>query len=92
MDLQFLAQQAITFHQQGNLAEAEKLYLQILAADPALFGPRYYMGTLRLQQGRNDEAATYLADALKVFPEDLGALMNYGMALRAAGRSAECSL
>ncbi len=89
MDLQSLAQQAVTFHQQGNLAEAEKLYLQILDADPALFGPRYYMGLLRLQQGRNEDAAAYLGEALKVFPQDLGALMNYGMALRAAGRAAE---
>ena len=87
--LQALAQQGVTLHQQGNLAEAEKLYLQILDADPALFGPRYYMGVLRLQQGRNEDAATYLAEALKVFPEDLGALMNYGMALRAAGRRAD---
>lgn len=89
MDLQNLAQQAVAFHQQGNLADAEKLYLQILEADPALFGPRYYMGVLRLQQGRNDEAARYLAEALQVYPEDLGALMNYGMALRAAGQAAQ---
>jgi protein O-GlcNAc transferase len=89
MDLQALAQQAVTFHQQGNLAEAEKLYLQILDADPALFGPRYYMGVLRLQQGRNDDATTYLAGALKIFPQDPGALMNYGMALRAVGRGTE---
>jgi protein O-GlcNAc transferase len=89
MDLQNLAQQAIAFHQQGNLADAEKLYLQILEVDPALFGPRYYMGVLRLQQGRNQEAADYLAEALKVYPEDLGALMNYGMALRAAGQGAQ---
>ena len=34
MDLQSLAQQAIAFHQQGNLAEAEKLYRQILDIDP----------------------------------------------------------
>jgi protein O-GlcNAc transferase len=86
--LQSMAQQAVAFHQQGNLAEAEKLYLQILEADPALFGPRYYMGVLRLQQGRSDEATTYLADALKVFPRDMGALMHYGMALRATGRGA----
>ena len=89
MDLQNLAQQAVAFHQQGNLADAEKLYLQILEADPALFGPRYYMGVLRLQQGRNQEAADYLAEALQVYPEDLGALMNYGMALRAAGQGAQ---
>ncbi|HEY4076327.1 MAG TPA: tetratricopeptide repeat protein [Rhizomicrobium sp.] len=88
-DLQFLAQQAITFHQQGNLAEAEKLYRQILESDPRLFGPRYYLGLLRLQQGRNDEAIQFLSEALQISPNDPAALMNHGMALRTAGRAAE---
>ena len=84
-----MAEQAIAFHQQGNLTQAEALYLRILEIDPLLFGPRYYLGLLRLQQGRNAEACDYLGEALKVFPDDLGALMNYGMALRAAGRAEE---
>jgi protein O-GlcNAc transferase len=89
LDLKAMAEQAIAFHQQGNLAQAEALYLRILELDPLLYGPRYYMGLLRLQQGRNAEACDYLGEALKVFPDDLGALMNYGMALRAAGRAEE---
>jgi protein O-GlcNAc transferase len=86
LDLKTMAEQAVALHQQGKLVEAEALYLQILEADPALFGPRYYLGILRLQQGRNEEACDYLGVALKIFPDDLGALMHYGMALRAAGR------
>ncbi|HWM61883.1 MAG TPA: tetratricopeptide repeat protein, partial [Rhizomicrobium sp.] len=86
LDLKAMAEQAVALHQQGRLGEAEALYLQILEADPVLFGPRYYLGILRLQQGRNEEACDYLGVALKIFPDDLGALMNYGMALRAAGR------
>jgi protein O-GlcNAc transferase len=89
LDLKAMAEQAIAFHQQGNLAQAEALYLRILELDPLLYGPHYYMGLLRLQQGRNAEACDYLGEALKVFPDDLGALMNYGMALRAAGRAEE---
>ena len=82
-----MAEEAVAFHQQGKLAEAEGLYLQILEADRNLFGPRYYMGIMRLQQGRAEEACDYLEIATRVFPNDLGALMNYGMALRAAGRA-----
>jgi predicted O-linked N-acetylglucosamine transferase (SPINDLY family) len=89
LHLESLAKQAVAFHQQGNLAEAEKLYLQILEAEPGLFGPHNYMGLMRLQQGRNAEAATFLAKALKIMPNDLGALVNCGMALRAVGRPAE---
>ena len=89
MDLKRLAEQAVILHQQGQLAEAERLYLQILEAEPGLFGPHFYLGLMRLQQGRNAEAAEMLGRALKITPTDLGALMNHGMALRAAGRATE---
>ena len=87
LDLKAMADQAIALHRQGDLARAEALYLQILDADPRLFGPRYYLGLMRLQQGRHGEACDYLGEAVKVFPNDIGALMNYGMALSSAGRA-----
>ncbi len=89
LDLKQMAQEAIALHQQGKLDQAEALYLQILGADPALFGPRYYMGILRMQQNRFAEACTFLGDASTVYPDDLGCLMNYGMALRGAHRFEE---
>lgn len=84
-----MAEQAVALHQQGQLEQAEGLYLKILELDSRLFGPRYYLGLLRLQQGRSSEACEYLDQALSIIPNDLGALMNYGMALRAAGRAEE---
>lgn len=86
LDLKAMADQAVSLHRQGDLARAEALYLQILNADPKLFGPRYYLGLMRLQQGRHAEACEYLEQAIKIFPNDVAALMNYGMALSAAGR------
>jgi len=84
-----MAEQAVAFHRQGELSRAESLYLKILDADPGLFGPRMYLGLLRLQQGRPQDACDYLDQALQISPGDLPALMNYGMALRAAGRAEE---
>lgn len=89
LDLKALAEQAIRTHQTGDLAEAERLYMQILNADPGLFGPRYYLGIMRLQQGRHADAAALLDEALKITPGNLGALMHHGMALQGAGRPAE---
>jgi protein O-GlcNAc transferase len=89
LDLKAMAEQAVAFHRQGELDRAERLYQQILAADPRLFGPRFYMGLMRLQQGRPAEACDYLGEAAQISPTDLNVLMNYGMALRAAGRAQE---
>ena len=87
LDLKAMADQAVTFHRQGDLTQAEKLYLRILDIDPQLYGPRYYLGLMRLQQGRHQEACDYLGEAVKISPNEIGALMNYGMALRASGRA-----
>jgi protein O-GlcNAc transferase len=89
LDLKAMAEQAVALHQQGNLEQAEALYLQILEADSQLFGPRYYLGILRMQQGRGAEACDYLGEALTIYPDDLGVLMNYGMALSASSRAQE---
>lgn len=87
LDLKAMADQAVTLHRQGELARAEALYLQILDADPRLFGPRFYLGLMRLSQGRHKEACDYLEQAVRISPNEIGALMNYGMALSAAGRA-----
>jgi protein O-GlcNAc transferase len=87
LDLKAMADQAVALHRRGDLAQAETLYRQILDADPRLFGPRYYLGLMRLQQGRSEEACNYLGEAINISPNDIGALMNYGMALRAAARA-----
>ena len=89
LDLKALAEQAVRTHQMGNLAEAERLYMQILGADPGLFGPRYYLGLIRLQQGRPADAVPFLSEALQITPGNLGALMHHGMALQGSGRAAE---
>ena len=73
----------------GRLAEAEELYRQILAADPASFAAQHMLGVLAAQTGRTDEALERIAAALKINPGDAGALVNYANVLSLKGRFAE---
>src|ERR1051326_3109798 len=73
----------------GNLAEAERLYLGILAAEPANSGALHALGVIRAQQGRNEEALGYIASALRENPGSALALLDYGNVLRALGRFEE---
>ncbi len=82
-------QQAVAFHQQGRLDDAEPLYLAILDAQPAHFDARHLFGVLRLQQGRSDEALALISKALTTNPNSPQALANAGMALQALGRHDE---
>ncbi len=86
---QQLYEQAVGFHQRGNLVEAERLYLQALRADAASFMPRLMLALIRLQQGRNAEALELTAAALKLRPNSILALVNHGIVLAAHGRFEE---
>jgi predicted O-linked N-acetylglucosamine transferase (SPINDLY family) len=89
MNSQALQNRAIEFHQKGNLAEAERLYLRVLEADPGSFTARHMLGVIRLGTGKLAEALELIGDALKSNPDDTGALSNYGYALIRAGRLPE---
>jgi predicted O-linked N-acetylglucosamine transferase (SPINDLY family) len=81
--------QASALHRSGRLAEAEQLYRQILADDPANFSAQHMLGVLAAQTGRTEEALERIAAALKTNPGDAGALVNYGNVLSLKGRFAE---
>ncbi len=89
MPPQDLYGQAAALHQRGQLQDAEKLYLQILAATPGAFAPRHMLGVLRAQQGRVEEAGELIAAALALNPNDAGALVNYGNVLTLLGHFGE---
>ena len=86
---QQLYEQAIGFHQRGNLVEAERLYLQALCADASGFMPRLMLAIIRVQQGRNAEALELTAAALKLRPNSILALVNHGIILATHGRFEE---
>ena len=85
-DSRLQLEHAIQFHQSGRLVEAERLYAQILRAEPRNFTAQHFLGVVRHQQGRHDEAVEMIAAALRINPASARALSNYGLALQGAGR------
>ena len=89
MNPQELLGQAIAFHQTGKLADAERLYLQLMQAVPQDATAPHLLGVVRAQQGRNSEALALMTAALKLRPEAPEVLSNLGNVLSAQGRFAE---
>jgi protein O-GlcNAc transferase len=88
-DLSQALDKAVDFHRRGNFAEAERLYLQLLAAKPGHFDGLQMLGVLRYQQGRFPEALALIGAALKTNPKAPPALLNYGLVLDALARREE---
>jgi predicted O-linked N-acetylglucosamine transferase (SPINDLY family) len=89
MDPRALLSQAIAFHQTGRLIDAERLYLQLMAADPREATAPHMLGVVRAQQGRNSEALELMDTALNLRPNTPEILSNLGNVLKAEGRLAE---
>jgi predicted O-linked N-acetylglucosamine transferase (SPINDLY family) len=80
---------AVDFHRRGNMAQAERLYLQLLEAKSDHFDALQMLGVLRYQQGRLLDALALIGAALKVNPNAPPALLNYGLVLDALTRREE---
>ena len=89
MNQQLLCDTAIGFLRRGNLAEAARLYLQVLAAEPDNFTARHLLGIIRFQEGRNAEALDLIGQAVTINPKAAEALSNYGNVLKEPGQQAE---
>ncbi|MGC1776832.1 MAG: tetratricopeptide repeat protein [Xanthobacteraceae bacterium] len=82
-------EQALALHRQGKLDEADRIYGNLLGADPHNFDALYLAGMLRHQQGRSVEGLRMVAAALKAKPGAADARMNYGAILLALERHEE---
>jgi len=80
---------AYGMHQSGNLAEACRLYLEVLQSQPRNFTALYLLGFLHLQNGQHEEGERWIASALEINPNSLDALFNHGEALQRLGRHDE---
>jgi len=84
-----LLAQAITCHREGRLADAEALYRQILALDPAHLDALYLLAVMANQLGRSAEALDLADRAIRSRPEVAEPYAARGNALTGLGRHAE---
>ncbi len=76
-------------HQSGRLAEAERLYRQILRVSPRHLEATHLVGVLCRQAGRADAAVRYLKRAIDIKPSAAPLHYHLGLALLDLGRNAE---
>ena len=81
--------QALKFHQEGRLSDAERLYRDVLRTSPRDFEALHLLGVLKLQQDQPEEAIRLIGAALEVDRSSAAAHANRGRALAALKRHAE---
>ena len=89
MDNQLLFDLAVAALAHGDLVEAERGFLELLALHPGNPQIRHPLGVTLAQQGRTGEALDLIGGALETNPDDLDILLDYGVVLREAGRFEE---
>jgi protein O-GlcNAc transferase len=82
--------EALEHHRAGRLAEAERLYRRVCAADPNHAESFHRLGVIAHQLGRPD-AADVLARAVALLPDVAEAHNDLGVVLGARGRLAEAA-
>jgi len=82
---------ALASHRAGRLAEAERLYAQVLEREAGNVDALHLMGVAAAQSGRPEQAIGLFARAIALSPDFALARYNLGNALRALGRSGEAA-
>ncbi len=78
--------EASQMHRSGRVAEAEKIYRQVLAENPGQPDALHLLGILTHQEGRRDEAAELLRQAVETQPERPGFHIGLGRLLADRGQ------
>ena len=73
-------------HQAGRLADAQRLYRDVLARQPSHAGALQLLGVVAHQSGRGDIAIDLIGRALKLDPRSADAHVNLANALKDQGR------
>ena len=86
---QEMLNQALNHHREGRLADAERLYRQILAREPSHPPALVHLALLAQATGRLHDARELLERAVVASPRDAQCHNNLGNVLRELGRLAE---
>ena len=84
-----LLQSAWRAHQRGDLAEAARLYGEILRANPRHFDALYSLGFVYFQSARYDDAERLIDQATQLNPKSADAFFTRGCALQHLNRGDE---
>ncbi len=79
------------YQRANELAAAESLYREVLAADPRQLAALHLLSAILLQTGRDAEALRWLEHAVERAPDQAIFFANLGEAYRRAGRLPEAS-
>jgi predicted O-linked N-acetylglucosamine transferase (SPINDLY family) len=82
---------AIRHHKAGQLAEAERVYRQVLASEPGNAEALHLLGIVDTEVGRLDDAVAHLSQATRIDPTHAGYFVNLGEAHRRLGNLAQAT-
>jgi protein O-GlcNAc transferase len=77
---------ALALHQQGKLAEAERLYREILREQPGHADALHLLGVVALQAGQPQTAVDLIGQSLQTLPRQPVACLNRGVAYQQLNR------
>ncbi len=79
----------LQYHRSGQLEQAERIYRQVVEAEPSNADAWSLLGAVCINRDRLDEAAEHLGVALRIHPDHHAAHDNLGVLLGKQGRYAE---
>ena len=75
-------QRAVSYHQLGQLDQAENIYRRILEDDPQHVDALHLLGLVTYQSGRTEIAINLIREAISLSPESSNILCNLNKSLK----------